>query len=274
MSITIDLDLPIDPATGKRANESRFQGVPGEAIFFDDFSSGNFAKTENGVKWGNTTNLGIISGFSRRGDVGSCVRFNFGIPAEAVSELRFDLGAEYPELWFEYYLYYPSGEEDVDRGPRASQSGSNNKFFRVYGDTPSGDSTGSDPRFGASYYSTTPTGDARLGAQAGKYQDGSTSLIPGSENPAYAQILNDSTRGRWIKVKMRVKASDNPTVPNGECQMWIDDIEQWNVTEVNAYSSTFSGFRKGYFQGAQDAPWDNPGTYIYMSDVTISAEPI
>jgi hypothetical protein len=41
---------------------------------------------------------------------------------------------------------------------------------------------------------------------------------------------------------------------------------------VNARHATdvYLGMRKGYLQGAQDAQWDNAGTYIYMSDFAFS----
>lgn len=92
------------------------------ALFFDDFSSGDFSKTMNGFTWGPTTNLQVIQGFSRHGNIGHCVRFNFDIPAEAVSELRYSLGASYQDIWFQYYLFYPNGTETPYRGPRMQQT--------------------------------------------------------------------------------------------------------------------------------------------------------
>lgn len=253
-------------------------GGGGEGVIFtDDFSSGDLNKQHNGAAfWTGVTNLGVISGFSRAGYTGNCVRFNFNIAAEAVSELRYNLGSQYSELYFRFYLYYPSGSESPTLGPRVALTGNNNKFFRVWADAPDGAANGEDPKFGASYYAASPSGDVRLGAQAGVFPvgaPGSVSQVP-TETPIYTPLITDSTRGTWIKFKIRVKAGTEAGHPNAEYQCWINDVERWNITGLDAYSpgGVYTGMRKGYIMGAQDAQWQNSGTYIYMDDFAVSTE--
>jgi hypothetical protein len=255
--------------------ESNNQTTQPNALFFDYFSSGDFSKTMNGFTWGTTTNLQVIQGFSRHGNIGHCVRFNFDIPAEAVSELRYSLGASYPDIWFQYYLFYPNRAETPYRGPRMQQTGSNNKFMRIWSD----DSPTTQPRMGGSYYATTPSGDVRFGYQAGKYNDATISQIAGPEG-GYQPLVNDATRGRWVQITHRYKGSSAPVGDtwnsgNGINGFWIDgkgaEITNLDCRDPN---NTY-GFTHGYLQGAQDKPWvGTTGRAIYMSDFLVSTEPL
>jgi len=267
------------PSGNGKFNSSAQSGGGGTSglIFSDDFSSGDLNKQLAGAPfWTSGTNLGVISGFSRAGNTGNCVRFNFNIAAEAVSELRYNLGNQFPELYFRFYLYYPTGAESPTRGPRAALSGGNNKFFRVWADAPGATGNGDDPKFGASYYSASPAGDSQIGAQAGVYPvsaPGSVSQVPTS-SPVFTPILNDSLRGTWQKIKLRVKVGTEAGHPNAEYQLWTNDVQRWNLSGLDAYSpgGIYTGLRKGYIMGAQDAVWDNAGTYIYMSDFAVSTK--
>lgn len=269
MSISIALDLEIDPETGKRANASRFEGGGGAGVFFsDDFSSGDLTKTEGGFTWGAATNLAVISGFSRAGNTGNCVRYNFNINAEAVSELRFSLGDSYPEIWFRYWLYYPDGTEDPDRGPEMLQTGSNNKFMRVWSQD-SGSET--DPRGGASYYATSPSGDARVGLQAGVFNNGTVSQVP-FDAAVYADLVNDTNRGNWVEIIHYYRRAD-PGQSNGIVRIWVNGL-MTEATGLNFRHATEDyGFTHGYLQGAQDVPWTGTtGRAIYMADFSVSTE--
>jgi len=243
------------------------------AFFTDDFASGDLTKQLSAANfWETSTNVSVISGFSRAGFSGNCVRFNFGIAAEAISELRYNLMAQYPELYFKFYLYYPNGSESPSVGPNASQSGSNNKFFRVWGTTSGDTGNGSSPRFGASYYADTPSGDSKIGAQGGVFTNPTDiGQIP-VDAAEYAAILNNSLRGTWVKVKLRVKTSTATDASDAIYQCWINDVLKWNLTglDVDDKGSGFTGFRKGYLMGAQDVTWDNSGTYVYMDDFAVS----
>lgn len=245
-------------------------------IFYDDFSSGDLSKTEGGFSWGAATNLSVISGFSRAGNVGNCVRFNFDIAAEAVSELRFSLGSSYPEIWFKYYLYYPDGTETPFRGVKMEQFGNNNKFMRVWSEE-SGSET--DPRMGVSYYADGLSGNVRAGLQSGVFNNGTVSQVP-YDDANYIDLVTDQTRGKWVEIVHYYKASttdvgSTPSEGDGVIKLWVDG----NVVEavnLNARATDgIYGFTHGYLQGAQDSPWaGTEGRAIYMSDFYVSTEPL
>lgn len=60
--------------------------------FADDFSSGDLSKSSANFSWGGTYNTAVISGFSRAGYTGNCLRFNFGNSPGRVAEQRFFFG--------------------------------------------------------------------------------------------------------------------------------------------------------------------------------------
>lgn len=247
----------------------------GSLLFTDDFSSGDFSKQLNGSNfWAGNTNCSVISGFSPAGDTGHCVRFNCSITETAVSELRYNLGDEYQELYFVWHIYYPDGTEATDRGERVVQTGSNNKHFRCWADTEGGSGNGDDPRFGMSYYAVSPSGDAQVGAQAGVFpvdDPASTSQVPVAD-PAFADAIIDAHRGTWVKEKIRIKAGTLAGHPNAEFQYWVNDVEKWNLSGLDAYdpAGVFFGMRKGYLQGAIDHLYSNTPTYIYIGDFAVS----
>jgi len=190
---------------------SRRRGSDASTLFFDDFSSGDFSKSNANFSWGGRTNVAVISGFSRAGNTGQCVRFNFGNTANQLSELRFCFGPtndttgatalHHPEVWLRYYIYFPTGNESPFVGPKAvNANASNNKFFRCFA-LPESDY----PRYGASFYrgagyglGSVAVGDAEVGPQAGQYPGtGTVSQVGTSYSSG---LLNDSTEGsggRW-----------------------------------------------------------------------------
>lgn len=240
---------------------------PSGIFFSDNFSSGDLSKTEGGFSWGAATNLAVISGFSHLGNTGNCVRFNFDINPEAVSELRFALGAPYSEVWFRYRLFYPAGDESPSRGPKSHLLGNNNKFMRLWSQE-GGSET--DPRMGASYYTSSNEGDARLGLQAGVWQNGTTGQVP-VDNPAYADLVSDETRGTWITVVHQYRRAD-PGQSNGLNRIWINGEMTEALGLAARHASEDFSFTHGYLQGAQDVKWDGEGAAVYMSDFVVSTE--
>lgn len=100
MSISISLDLPIDPATGKRANTSRFQDVvqPSSWLAAFDFNDGDTSSTvKNGTFFQSTQALGTPAGQTEQG-------LDFTYPATTPdadpgnSEIRFT-HEQAPEAW-------------------------------------------------------------------------------------------------------------------------------------------------------------------------------
>jgi hypothetical protein len=167
-------------------------------------------------------------------------------------------------------------------GPKAvNNNASNNKFFRCFA-LPENDY----PRYGGSFYRGTgyglggvAVGDAEVGAQAGVYPGTGTVSQVGYPNNVYSTgLLNDAGRGLWRKVEWYCKRSTLGDVGvdngNGIITMWLDDVQQFNVTNINSYEASptgpTSGFDGGYLFGAQDAAWTNAGTYVYLDDFAYS----
>jgi hypothetical protein len=242
------------PAAGRLRASS---GGGGTALFADDFSSGNFSKTENGVSWGGQVNVAVVTNFGRQS--GCSARFNF---ASGWSELRFVFAnGPYPEIYQRYYIYYPNGAESPSVGPRVASTTNNSKFSRIYS-LPENQY----PRRGASTYGTTPSGDKTLGPQAGIFPGtGTVSQIPS----LIAPWLVDANRGRWIKIEFYDKGSTSAGAPNGIQTIWIDDVQVNNVTTINDYEAPGRGFDGGYLQGADNA-MTNAGTFVYITDVAFS----
>lgn len=242
-------------------NRARVVASGGGALFTDDFSSGNFSKTENGVSWSGQVNVSVVSNFGRSS--GYSARFNFDSAGSVGwAELRFAFAnGPYPEVYQRYYLYYPNGSESPSIGPRVESTTTNSKFSRLYA-LPENNY----PRRGASTYTTTPSGDKTLGPQAGIFPGTGTVSEIGSR---ISPFLSDANRGRWIKVEMYDKASTSAGSPNGVQTIWIDNVQVSNVTGIDDYEAAGRGFSAGYLQGA-DNIMTNAGTYVYITDVAFS----
>lgn len=266
--------------------------APSGALFFDDFSSGDLSKSSAYFSWGGTYNTAVISGFSRAGNTGNCLRFNFGgVSGSQVSEQRFFFGPtidssgattlHHSEVWLRYYVYFPSGTESPSVGPKAENANaSNNKFMRCYA-LPESDY----PRYGASFYrgatynlASVAAGDAGVGGQAGLYPGTGTVTELTGAGAVAAGVVNDTTRGTWLKIEWYCKRSSLGDVghPNGDgvLTMWLNDVQQFSYTTINSFEATptgaVSGFDGGYLFGAQDAAWTNAGTYVYLDDFAYS----
>lgn len=94
----------------------------------DGFESGSIA----GPLWIGTTSVSASADRAHAGSYAARFRFagNTALDADAFSELRFDLGAVYPELWVRYRLYIP--DNYIHRDATGSD---NNKFIRLWGST-------------------------------------------------------------------------------------------------------------------------------------------
>jgi len=232
-------------------------------LFSDDFSSGDFSKTENGFSWDGATHCEVISGFSRHGNTGNCVRFDMDAGgAGGVAELRFLIGSTQPQVWRRFYIFFPLGTESPYRGPKALNSSNNNKFGRIYA-LPENNY----PRYGESFYAGAAGGDFNIGPQAGIFPGTGTVSQVGS---GYSQDFTDAMRGRWVKIEFMTKGSTSAGTPNGEHQCWIDNVEQWHVTGLNSYEASGRGFNGGYILGAVDTLWQHAGTYVYVDDFALS----
>jgi hypothetical protein len=242
----------------------------GLILFEDDFSSGNLQKTgpNGGFFWGGNggaadgstgPNVSVISGFSRHGDIGNCLRFNF---TGNWAEQRFSFGDAYEEVWLRWYQYFPEGNESPYRGPQVRRTaGGNNKLLRVYGPNETA------PRFGSETFTTSPSGNELANLEAA-LTDGS-SAIGGIDGTDINPFLSSATRGRWVKIEFHVRANQSHTTPTGEMHCWIDDVLRSSFTGLNSQLGNNLG--GGYLWGSQNGLYANAGTQIYVSDFAFGA---
>lgn len=250
-------------------------------LFWDDFSSGNFSKTMNGCSWGGATNVSVQSGFSSVGNTGHAAKFNFDIALNGVSELRYDLGSDRPELWVGMRLYMPSGSESPSVGPRldypdpglSGQSG-RNKLFRCWSKARI-NSRISYPNVGAQWQPAALTsgtaiasGDAGLVPSAGIYPNdgGSVSQLDTDSRP----FLTDATRGRWVTLEMYAKAATGSGTNDGIVRWWLDGTLLTESTGLNMYETPGAGFGEGYIMGAIDRQFSNAGSCVYLDYFGVS----
>jgi hypothetical protein len=248
-------------------------------LFADDFSSGNLSHSENDIEWTPAnTDVATVS-VARTGT--KCVRFRFGATAtgeDANAELRFGGLPNLPEVYLQYYLYYPSGAESPSVGPKfVTQGPENDKFFRIWGVTEEDYGTLPGLKFGAStfgtvtddnvlaveyYYSPPGDPDAMWAMGRGNAETGDdTDQLP---------FLNDSRRGRWIQIRIRVKAA---TAANndGVVQIWVDGVLLTSYTALKAWPGVGrpNTFTHGYILGYENNGADTD-QIVYLADVAFS----
>jgi hypothetical protein len=249
-----------------------------QVIFSDSFESGNLSHTQGSVKWAESSNTSVYSGFGHTGS--HSLKYTWpaspaGVGANA--EQRFNLGNNYTELYFEWYAYYPNGTEGL--GPKyvhQRSSPSNNKFLRLWSGNQSDGNDGYSQfnvKVGASTdVGGVATGDEQIYAEYGENMlgvgpFGTTGAQPSS---SFANFMTDSYRGRWIDIRVHVKAATSAN-NNGVIQIWRDGAQVVNATNLPTYPSGGTGnyYNYGYLLG-----WANSGfaqaTSVYIDDVTIS----
>jgi hypothetical protein len=191
----------------------------GEILFADDFSSGNLSKAANGWSWIGDW-VDVVDGFSKDGNVGHSARFTFkGTPGtvetdDAWSELRFKIGTpNLRDLWVTYWIYYPSGLESVQRGPRfvhrTSPGSNNNKFFVLFENYSTGYLS-----YGSQTWADGTTGDGYLTPMARQDSTGIVKHFWEVKVP----WETDAYRGRWVKVEIHSKAASGPGMADGVLQ--------------------------------------------------------
>jgi len=254
-----------------------------QQLFFDSFETGNKNHAENGVQWMSASAVSVVSGFGHTGNY--CLKFSFAGGAsgsDAWAEQRFSLGKPYNEVVVEWYAYYPSGTDG--RGVKfvhRAESPGNNKFIRLWrGDksdqndgyssftlksgasTDSYGSAGDEVIFGE--YGTTPGATNQTGVGPNG-SDGN-----GASAGSFNGFLTDAQRGRWVKIKVRVKAASARTAADGIIELWRDDVMLSRASVLKMFPGDGAGgYDFGYIMG-----WANSGfaqaTDMYIDDVRIS----
>lgn len=243
-------------------------------IFSDDFESGTFGKIVNGTRWSSTPWADVSKSIARSGS--NSARLRQG-DSEWWGEMRFEPLPNLPEVFLEFYLYQPSGSESPSVGPRVKVllDGKNDKFFRLWG----GDVANAPISYGASTWGV--GGYGALGTEF-RFNDGSSMWGMGEgggfqnggvagENPNRFPFIGvPSYLGKWVRVRIHCKVA-SPANNDGVIQIWLDDQQIYNRTNLASYSITGVS---NYFSGGYLMGWSNtgfqPGQYMYIDDVTVS----
>ena len=236
----------------------------------------------NGCSWTANTNCAVQSGFSPAGYTGNAVKFNFDVGLYGVSELRYDLDAEYPEMYLGLKVYFPLGTESPSVGPKflyGTVPAGSNKLLRLWSQTietyTSSGTTYPDARrypiVGAQFSDSAGTGgagvgvgDAGLKPSAGVYPftGGTVSQLDTDSRP----LLIDANRGRWLTLEMYAK-QDTITATgtgNGIVRWWLDGTLLTESLNLDMYEVSYTGFGGGYVFGAVDRLLQNAGSCAYL----------
>lgn len=244
-------------------------------LYKDDFSSGDFSHAVNGYGWGDARGGAetgkdakpvVINTFGHNDN--TSIKFTFGGGADGTdswSELRYHLGESQKDVYIQWYAYYPDGTEGL--GPKWMQRNSsgpdNNKLLKLWANV-----------YGAGHTVSTGVstrsdggGDARFFPVYG------TSLTAGTGQwnlPSSSKTLDDSKRGKWIKLQFHMKTATSSN-NDGVIQMWLDDELIIDNRDVDLYPSggIDNFFKNGYIMGWANTGFDQT-SYMYIDDFEIS----
>lgn len=226
---------------------------------------GSLASVES-KKWIDKTNVSVIDlDPSLHGVTGKAFRFYYkgdkNSSADATSELRFDLGAEYTDITIEFDLWIP--ENYYHRKP--TDKIHNNKFFRVWRKNYSeGDHVGSslmnqgDERFG----------DSMLTIDYKVHKEWAISTAVHSQK----DFITGQDRKKWMAIKIELeapKASDDL----GAIRIYKNGSLFLGTHSVTDVEPGLQGWRYGYLLG-----WSNSGfeedTILLIKNATIKTDAI
>ncbi|HEV2150142.1 MAG TPA: heparin lyase I family protein [Longimicrobiaceae bacterium] len=254
--------------------------------FADGFESGARAAAQNGYGWtfaqagGGGDAVSVSNTIARTGSYS--LRFTYGgnpdLCDDAFSEQRFALGEDLKEVWFEYYLYFPSGGTTAGpkfyhravcataNDPRALDT--NNKFFALW----DVDYRARNVAFVMEYRRTT------TGSDGDSYLYnlwGGASVVQHSSTEGVGQwngFMTDANRGRWVQVRIHARISDSadPAKANGLVEVWFDGVKRINESGIPLMSTNSAGnfFRNGYLMGWSNSGFDQT-TSVYLDDFKI-----
>ena len=240
----------------------------------DSFETGDLSHSENGFSWGQSESISVSTTFPRTGKYSLKFTFPASSPGkDSFSEQRFDLGSEYSEITVQYYIYYPNGSEGI--GPKYAQrlgeSPDNNKFIRLWGNSPRTDPSTSSIQVGASMWPR--VGYSHIGAEYKSTYNGSPVLDMDRHGIPLASLVDSSTVGTWIKVKYHAKAATSAN-NDGVLQIWINDELRTDIQNLAIYPGDgyLNGFTGGYLLGWSNTGFDST-TNIYIDDIVIFTGP-
>jgi uncharacterized protein YjdB len=249
--------------------------------FQDGFESGTMAAVSAGYRWngaGNTVSRDIArsGAYSLKFLYTGASRCDDGW-----SEQRFVLGEDLKEVWIEYYLYLPNGQDGLGakfyhrETTKKNADGTcsntvdvsnNNKFLRLW----DVDYNNFDVKAGFEYRRSTGgvDGDSYL---YGMYGSDTRPIGDwGVQGGTWNSAITDATRGRWVQIRVRARLADSKTAANGVLQLWADGVLRVDMRNLDmaAEAGANNFFRNGYLMG-----WSNSGfnqnTAVYVDDFKI-----
>lgn len=240
--------------------------------FEDDFESGDLSTIMNGFEWERDVRVAVVSDGPKHhsgSGSGHSLRFTFvaGAPSDdAWSELRFQLGDNMTDVYMEFYIYYPDGEDGFGaRYQHRNYHGDNNKFLRLWNNK--ANTRSNHVRVGFSTISGQP--DLISSFFSEHSVDGQGTGRRGSAFSRTHGIGNDEL-GRWIRINIRISVDKGE---GGIMQFWRNGRLLMNNTISNIPEDMSRNFfSHGYLLG-----WANSGfserTYIFIDDFKISDKP-
>lgn len=215
--------------------------VHSEIIFSDDFSGGGLSKSMNGAQWTSQVSVSVVPSPSFVGT--NSAEFSYkgssDLSSDAFSELRFDLGRVYPEVWMDLHIYIPSNYEH-----RNASGTDNNKFLRMWGAT-----YNDGEKLGLSFW---PSGSA-VSTMIADWSRPGEGIGPKGES--YSSFITQSDKGKWMNVRVQVVAAQSSSTP-GSLRVWKNGnlvIDNSGIVS-NYRSGEPHGYRYGYLLG-----WSNSG---------------
>ncbi len=246
-----------------------------EVKFFESFESGDMSSTnDQGFRWDRNNRTSIVtsdgvvysngekdvsipSGRDWEPKLGDhSLRFRY--PAgQTMAEQRFDLGGDYREAWYKYWIRVP------ENYTHSTSSPSNNKFFATWMDGYS--SQGDGP---TAFWNLMSNGSGGSSI-AVSYSDGGYSVAGGQmQIQPFIKVPED--RGRWMEVVYRVKASSNAGTSDGEIEFWRRWENESSFTQIHDVENALlpipsagpNGWSEGYIMGWANAPYSQDTEWL------------
>lgn len=254
---------------GKRtiAGKSIGGGGGGASPFFSDgFESGDLSHTENGASWLGTPfsdSLGARTPsqtLPRTGSWSCLFRYNGGS-----AELRYNVGANRPEMWMEWYWFPPADWFHLSDGLN------NNKFFALWGGT---DYQGADIAYLIIEFSSdgvNNSGNANM--RLLRAPSGSRPSVEPTAQKLFLGGAGPAVKGQWNRIRVHVDVGTGAGNNDGVWEIWVNDTKLYDLQSMDFYPSggTHPYWTMGYFMGSFNQEGSDDSFYIddvkmYASD--------
>ena len=207
----------------------------------------------NGFVWGQQNHGSPNSVNPRTGSKSYAFRYNKSGEAQPEwSEVYFDLGANYTEVWMEYYLHIQS---DFEHPAGAGWF----KYFFIYGSNGYPGNPGTPDHI--VFISALPSTSPHLEYCSTYYSDGDQ-VIHHVEN----DWLHEDDLDTWVKLQIHLKASGNAVDTDALIEVYKNGAKIIDINTFNYYHATDNGWRGGYLMGWHDGADLHTGQVDYYLD--------